>query len=201
MFCVLRHFHWCNELYELDILPAFMEYGRQHLMDSVVMERLKKNIEVNNALRLGRQAKAEACANAIAQSLSRCLVETNDKRDHVQRSVLYRKFKDEQPALSSKKRCFTLMKKHLGTEADQEGLGFRPKKKFKINGRTVEKREVWLGYQQGRRMLPSLNARMVLVMYRKLLPSLWNIWWPDKRMSPPSMSLMSSLGQLLCRVR
>ena len=45
MFRVLKPFHWCNELYELDVLPAFLEYGRQYLMDRVVSIRYLRRLE------------------------------------------------------------------------------------------------------------------------------------------------------------
>ena len=45
MFRVLKPFHWCNELYELDVLPAFLEYGRQYLMDRVVSIRYLRMVD------------------------------------------------------------------------------------------------------------------------------------------------------------
>ena len=82
------------------------------------------------------------------------LQKTGVDSDYVQRSQLYQVYRgayaeERNPKTSlGKHKLFEQMKKHLGEGVDEQGLGFRDLKKMKIDGKPIQKREVWLGWKQ-----------------------------------------------------
>lgn len=140
MFAVLRQFHWCNELYDVGVLPPFMQFGSQHLQSFV--QRTSAYRQQNSDLR--KEQKNDASRQLLTQQvetfLRRQVTHTNNDQNHVQRAVLYLMYRKDGGTLG-KMSFFTALLKILGRHR------YHDVKRVEINGKSTVKKNVWLGWR------------------------------------------------------
>lgn len=143
MLNVLAPHNWCHELFEMDVLPAFLEYGRQRLMDNITSAkyfRIQKKAELKTH---NRKSEREISSAAVAQFVVKNIQRTDIATDYVQKGPLYQLYKQScTDTKLGKHKWFELMKKHLGGECHSQ-------KRVKVDGHTgtSKKNGVWLGWK------------------------------------------------------
>lgn len=132
MFHLFKPFHWCNELYELDVLPSFMQFGTEHCMDSV---------QKTSRRRPSSKSKQEE-EEEVRRFVNKSLIKTGRMVDHVQRAVLHQAFTAENHMMG-KDRFFEIRLVCLG---DNRQAGYFKQKKVTINNKKCPRRDIWLGW-------------------------------------------------------
>ena len=137
MFDARQKYHWSNELYETDVIPALLEHCSKTLQDHVQWDPALEKL-----CRLEKTRRAiEGFQNKIRGFLQNTVVRTGNKRHHVQRAVLYDtyvKMCHKLTDVPGKHKWFQEVKRQLGSE------DFHTQKKVLWIGKLVPRRDVWI---------------------------------------------------------